>query len=63
MLSFEFISILFLHYFFSPNSCLEKKLKADKQNTLKRTRRLTQSNLSDFVYEPGNSFQSGVDNG
>ncbi len=56
----------------------EINFKADIQSTLKRTKNHTQSDLSDFVFEPGeqrvagvplvvatagNLFQGGVDNG
>ncbi|WP_414621479.1 hypothetical protein [Calothrix sp. CCY 0018] len=36
---------------------------ANIQSTLKRTKSLAQSDLSDFVFEPGNLFQGGVENG
>ena len=38
---------------------LEINFKADIQSTLKRTKILAQSDLSDFIYEPGNLFQGG----
>ena len=31
------------------------------QSTLKRTENITQSDLSDFAYEPGNLFQGGCE--
>ncbi len=43
----------------SPNSRLKINFKAYKQNALKRTKSYIQSDLSDFVYKPGNLFQGG----
>ena len=45
-------------------SYLEINFKAHRRSTLKRAKRLTQSDLSDFVYQPGNLFLGGlVENG
>jgi hypothetical protein len=42
---------------------LEINFEANTQSTLKRTKRLTQSSLEDFIYQPRNLFQGGVENG
>ncbi len=42
-----------------PEFRLEINFQANIQSTLKRTKSHAQSDLSDFIFEPGNLFQGG----
>ena len=47
----------------APRERREINFKANNQSTFQRTGSSSQSDLSDFAYEPGNLFQGGFENG